>query len=130
IQARDRIIREGKLGKIGHVDICCYYHMRNRSNPADTAPPDYLDYEMWTGPAPMRPYNSIVHPRGWRAFMEYGNGIVGDMCIHMLDMTRWMLELGWPKEVSSSGGILVQKGGKSNIADTQTATFNFGDLDV
>ncbi len=62
--------------------------------------------------------------------MEYGNGIMGDMCIHMLDMVRWMLELGWPKHVSSSGGTLVQKGGKSNIADTQTATFDFGDLDV
>ena len=51
---------------------------------------------MWTGPAPMRPYNKLVHPRSWRAFMEYGNGIVGDMCIHMLDMVRWMLDLGWP----------------------------------
>ena len=59
----------------------------------DTAPPAHLDYEMWTGPAPMRPYNEMVHPRGWRAFMEYGNGIVGDMCIHMLDTVRWMLKL-------------------------------------
>src|SRR5689334_12727539 len=107
IEARDTIIREGKLGKIGLVEIYCYYHMRARENPPDTAPPDYLDYEMWTGPAPMRPYNSLVHPRSWRAFMEYGNGIVGDMCIHMFDMTRWMLGLGWPKRVSSSGGILV-----------------------
>ena len=40
---------------------------------------------------------------GWRAFMEYGNGIVGDMCIHMLDMVRWMLGLGWPKSVGSAG---------------------------
>ena len=51
---------------------------------------------MWTGPAPMRPYNQLVHPRSWRAFMEYGNGIVGDMCVHMLDMVRWMLDLGMP----------------------------------
>ncbi len=58
----------------------------------------------------MRPYNSIVHPRGWRAFMEYGNGIMGDMCIHMYDMARWMLELGWPRRISSSGGILMSKG--------------------
>ena len=130
IEARDQVIREGKLGKIGLVEIYCYFHMRNNSNPPDTNPPENLNYEMWTGPARLRPYNSIIHPRGWRAFMEYGNGIMGDMCVHMLDMTRWMLELGWPKEVSSSGGILVQKGGKSNIADTQTATFNFGDLDV
>ena len=110
IEARDRIIREGKLGKVGLVEVYCYYHMRNPSNPPDSNPPDYLDWNMWTGPAPLRPYNSIAHPRGWRAFMEYSNGIMGDMCIHMLDMTRWMLELGWPKRVSSSGGILVQKG--------------------
>jgi predicted dehydrogenase len=130
IEARDRIIREGKLGKIGLVEIYCYYHMRNNTNPPDTNPPDYLEWEMWTGPAPMRPYNPIAHPRGWRAFMEYGNGIVGDMCIHMLDMVRWMLGLGWPKRVSSTGGILVNRGAKANITDTQTATFDFGDLDV
>ncbi|MHB1556379.1 MAG: Gfo/Idh/MocA family protein [Isosphaeraceae bacterium] len=130
IEARDRIIREGKLGKIGLVEVYCYYHMRNNSNPPDTTPPDYLDWEMWTGPAPMRPYNPIAHPRGWRAFMEYGNGIMGDMCIHMLDMVRWMLGLGWPKRIGSTGGILVARGSKSNIPDTQTATFDFGDLDV
>jgi predicted dehydrogenase len=62
--------------------------------------------------------------------MEYGNGIVGDMCIHMLDMVRWMMDLGWPKSVSSTGGILVAKGGKGNISDTQTATFDFGDVKV
>ena len=78
----------------------------------------------------MRPYNPIVHPRGWRAFMEYGNGILGDMCIHMLDMVRWMLDLGWPKRIASTGGILVAKDSKANIPDTQTATFDFGDLDV
>jgi predicted dehydrogenase len=130
IEARDTIIKEGKLGKIGLVEICCYYPMRTHENPPDTAPPDYLDYEMWTGPAPMRPYNKLVHPRSWRAFMEYGNGIVGDMCIHMLDMVRWMLGLGWPQTVSSSGGILVDKASKANISDTQTATFDFGDLQV
>src|SRR6266513_1331705 len=97
---------------------------------ADTTPPSTLDYEFWTGPAPMRPYNPIVHPRRWRAFMEYGNGIMGDMCIHMLDMVRWMLGLGWPKRVGSSGGILVDTGSKANITDTQTATFDFGDLTV
>jgi predicted dehydrogenase len=130
IEARDRVIKEGKLGRIGHVEICCYWHMRASGNPPDTDPPEYLDYEMWTGPAPMRPYNQWVHPRGWRAFMRYGNGIVGDMCIHMLDMVRWMLDLGWPKTISSAGGILVDKKSKADISDTQTATFDFGDLQV
>lgn len=130
IDARDTIIREGKLGKIGLVEIYCYYGMGNGPDPADCPPPPYLDYEMWTGPAPMLPFNPMKHPRGWRSFMEYGNGIVGDMAIHMLDMARWMLELGAPRSVSSSGGILVAKGRKANIADTQTATFDFGDLDI
>jgi predicted dehydrogenase len=130
MEAKDTIIKEGKLGNIGLVEIYCYYPMRSRKNPPDTTPPENLDYEMWTGPAPMRPYNELCHPRSWRAFMEYGNGIVGDMCIHMLDMVRWMLDIGWPKKISSSGGILVEKNSKANISDTQTATFDYGDLQI
>jgi predicted dehydrogenase len=130
IDAKSRVIDAGLLGDIGLVEIYCYYHMRARENPPDTDPPANLDYEMWTGPAPMRPYNRLVHPRSWRAFMEYGNGIVGDMCIHMLDMVRWMLGLGWPVSVSSAGGILVDTESKANITDTQTATFDYGDLQV
>ncbi len=125
IEARETIVKPGKLGKVGLVEVYCYYHMRARENPPDTAPPENLDYEMWTGPAPMRPYNKLVHPRSWRAFMEYGNGIMGDMCIHMLDMVRWILDIGWPKRISSTGGILVDKASKANIADTQSATFEF-----
>ena len=133
VEARDRFIKEGKLGKIAQVEICCYWHMRNTSTLAqapDGPPPENLDYEMWTGPAPMRPYNKIVHPRGWRAFMEYGNGIVGDMCVHMLDMVRWMMDLGWPKTISSTGGIYVDKESRANISDTQTAEFNFEGVQI
>ena len=130
VEARDTILREGKLGKIGLVEIYCYNHMRARDNPPDTMPPPNLDYEMWTGPAPLRPYNALVHPRRWRSFNEYGNGIIGDMCIHMLDMVRWMLDLGWPRRVTSTGGILVETNSKANISDTQTATFDFPEVPV
>src|SRR5713101_149450 len=61
IEARDRIIREGKLGKVGLVEVYCYYPIRARTNPPDTRPPENLDWEMWTGPAPMRRYNELVH---------------------------------------------------------------------
>jgi predicted dehydrogenase len=130
VEARDKFLKTGALGKIALVEICCYYHMRNTKNPPDSTAPEYLDYNMWTGPAPMRPYNELVHPRSWRAFMEYGNGIMGDMCVHMLDMVRWMMDLGWPTRIASTGGILVDKASKANIADTQTATFDFKDLRV
>lgn len=130
MDAKRRIVDTGKLGKIGHAEVYCYYHMRSRENPPDTEPPEYLDYEMWTGPAPMRPYNRLVHPRSWRAFQEYSNGILGDMCVHMLDMVRWMLDLGWPRQIHSIGGVHVEKGNKANISDTQTASFDFPDLSV
>lgn len=128
IDAKKNIVDAGLLGKISHVELCCYYHMRNNGNPAVQPVPDFLDYEMWTGPAPLRPYDGIPHVRWWRTFMEYGNGIMGDMCIHMLDTVRWMLNLGWPKRISSTGGIYVQKEGKSNISDTQTAIFEYDGL--
>src|ERR1044071_6278192 len=104
--------------------------MRANGNPPVQPVPDFLDYDLWTGPAPLRPYDGLPHRRWWRTFKEYGNGIMGDMCVHMLDTVRWMLDLGWPKKISSSGGILVEKTSKANIPDTQTATFDFGHLQV
>ncbi len=130
VEARDNIIRTGRLGTIGMVEIYCYYPSRQAPNIPDSSPPEYLDYEMWTGPAPMRPYNRLVHPGGWRSFMEYGNGTIGDMGVHMFDMVRWMLGLGWPRRIASSGGILVLKSGKANIPDTQTATFDYENLKI
>lgn len=132
IDAKKQVVDAGLLGEIAHAEICCFYHMRNGTTPAQakaSVPPN-LDWELWTGPAPMREYNRVVHPRGWRAFMEYGNGIIGDMCIHMLDTVRWMLDLGPARRVSSSGGIYVDPASIANITDTQTATFSFDGLEV
>ncbi len=130
IEAKEQIVDQGKLGKVAMAEVYCYYHMRAKGNPPNTPAPDYLDFDAWTGPAPMRPFNKTIHPRSWRAFMEYGNGIVGDMCIHMLDSVRWMLNLGWPTSVNSAGGIFVDKDSIANISDTQSATFAFPELDV
>src|SRR5437773_409734 len=127
-EAKKQVVEAGLLGTIGHVDLCCYFHMRANGNPPVQPVPDFLDYETWTGPAPLRPYDGLPHKRWWRTFMEYGNGIVGDMCVHMLDTARWMLGLGWPKRITSAGGIYVEKEGKSNITDTQTAVFGYDDF--
>ena len=128
IEAKKNIVDAGRLGKVSHVEMCCYYHMRADGNPPVQPVPDFLDYERWTGPAPRRPYDGLPHRRWWRTFMAYSNGIVGDMCVHMLDTVRWMLGLGWPRRVSSEGGIYVQKGGKSTISDTQSAVFEYDEL--
>src|SRR5690606_9306288 len=77
IEAKKNIVDKGLLGKISHAEMCCYYHMRNNSDPAVQPVPAFFDYDMWTGPAPLLPFTGLPH-RGWRAMMEYGNGITGD----------------------------------------------------
>ena len=129
IEAKKKIVDQGLLGKVAHIEICSYYHMRFGGDPAIMKVPDHFDYDLWCGPAPKRRFDGLPHRR-WRAYMEYGNGIVGDMCVHMLDTVRWMLDQGWPKQISSTGGIYVQKESNSNITDTQTAIFEYDEVNV
>ncbi|HEX9187962.1 MAG TPA: Gfo/Idh/MocA family oxidoreductase, partial [Vicinamibacteria bacterium] len=60
VEARSEIVQAGKLGKVGHVEIHSLYPRMYDPNPGDVAPPPTLDWEMWTGPAPMRPFNGLV----------------------------------------------------------------------
>jgi len=130
IQAKKKIIDSGMIGKIGQVEICCYYGGPGIFQQEPSTPPEGFNYDFWTGPAPMRPYYDVVHYRGWRNFMEYGNGTIGDMGVHMLDLVRWFLGLGAPSRVSSSGGIYIKKGGLPNTNDTQIATFDYNDFQI
>jgi predicted dehydrogenase len=128
VEAKKNIVEAGLLGKISHVEMFCYYHMRNNANPPLQPVPDFLDYERWTGPAPLLPYRGLPHRGWWRSFMEYGNGMMGDMGVHMLDAARWMLNLRWPNKIYSTGGIYSSNPGVSNITDTQTAIFEYDQL--
>ena len=130
LEARDRYIKSGKLGKIASVDIHSYYGSR-KSFPAPTAPPSTLDWEMYVGPATWRDYNPGIHPRSWRDAREFSNGQTGDLCVHLFDVTRMFLDLGWPKSISSTGGILMRdRASNVNVHDTQTALFDYGDVQV
>jgi len=129
-EARDKYLRSRKIGEIGLVE--CYSYLTGRPAgilPTATPPPN-LDYDLWTGPAPLLPYHPAVESRRWRAFMEYGNGQIGDLGVHMFDGVRWMLGLGWPTAISSTGGIHVDRNATANISDTQRSVFHYPDLDV
>ena len=132
LEARDKYIRSGRLGKIGLVETYSYLGSEGWSaGPVPDAPvPSHLNYDFWTGPAPLLPFKAIKENRGWRAFMEYGNGPIGNLGVHMLDQARWLLGLGWPQTISSTGGIYVEKASFSNISDTQRSVFHYPDLDV
>jgi predicted dehydrogenase len=130
LEARDRFIRSGKLGKIAYVDIHSYYGGPGEFPPT-APPPEHLDWETWVGPAPWRDYNPGLHPRRWRASREFSNGQTGDLCVHFFDCVRYFLDLGWPRSISASGGILMRpKDSNINTHDTQTAMFDYGDVQV
>ncbi|OUW15888.1 MAG: hypothetical protein CBD18_07995 [Opitutales bacterium TMED158] len=71
--------------------------------PSETPPiPESLDWDLWLGPAPYRPYHSIYHPLSWRGFYDFGTGPLGDMGCHILDPSFYALELGAPTTVESA----------------------------
>lgn len=128
VEARERIVREGLLGKVGLVEVYAYSSQRPQPFPAATTPPGGIDWEFYCGPAPRVAYNPGIHPRRWRSFRAFGNGSIGDWGIHMIDTARWMLALGAPERVSASGGRFYDRDSVATIPDTQTAEFVFGDL--
>jgi predicted dehydrogenase len=73
------------------------------SRPVDTPPvPKTLDWELWLGPAPYRPYHPAYHPRIWRGWRDFGTGALGDMACHVLDPVFWALKLKYPTSVEAS----------------------------
>lgn len=130
IEARDKYIRSGKIGPIGLVESFSYLSGRPGELLPDSPVPASLNYDLWTGPAPLLPFKAAKESKGWRAFSEYGNGQIGDLGVHMFDCVRWMMDIGWPKSISSSGGIYIDKNATSNISDTQRSVFHYPDLDI
>jgi hypothetical protein len=74
-----------------------------RARPTETPPvPETLDWDLWLGPVPFRPYHPEYHPTKWRAWVDFGTGPLGDMGCHILDPAFWALELGAPKTVQAT----------------------------
>ena len=107
LEARDKFIRTGALGKVAYVDIHAYSGSPG-GYPPNAPPPDYLDWDTYVGPANWREYNPGIHPRGWRLAREFSNGQTGDLGVHFFDVVRYFLGLGWPKSITASGGILMR----------------------
>ena len=73
------------------------------------AVPDGLDWDLWLGPAPVRPYHPAYHPFSWRGWMDFGTGALGDMGCHRIDYIFWALKLGHPTSVEASVSSRVVK---------------------
>ena len=130
IEAREKFVRSGRLGKIGLVETYGYLAGRINEILPDAAAPAHLNYDFWTGPAPLLPFKAIKENRGWRQFTAYSNGLSGDVGVHMFDAARWLLGLGWPESIRATGGIYVDKVSSADISDSQRAVYSYPDLDV
>ncbi len=88
--------------------------------PAETpAVPDTLDWDLWIGPAPMRPYHPAYHPWNWRAWVDFGTGALGDMACHILDPVFWSLKLKYPISVEGAcASNVIERGKKVGLAET------------
>lgn len=78
-----------------------YFTKPGQYPPAEQPVPEGLDWDLWLGPAAVRPYNNVYVPRSWRGFYDFGNGELGDWACHTLDAPFWTLELGMPNVVES-----------------------------
>lgn len=98
------LVKSGKLGKITRVNCWKTAFTSGRGNPPDSSPPKGLDYDLWLGPAPERPYNPLRCHNTFRHFWDYSSGTFIDFWCHIVDVAVWALDLGAPKSASAVGG--------------------------
>ena len=142
-------IRSGKLGEIGMVRCFVNYGGGPEKPRPTVAVPKELDWDMWCGPAPLRPFNGGdprdtsgasrggIHPRGFRNYLDYANGTLGDWAIHWLDQILWVTGEKYPKRIYSAGGrpiagpvVNTPQAQTTDAPDHQLATFSFDRFDV
>jgi predicted dehydrogenase len=89
-----RMIKNGTIGKLRKVNAWGNFNYGTGSDPVPDSPvPEGVDYEMWLGPAPLRPFNTNRFHGSWRHFWDYGGGLMSDWGVHLLDMALWAKDL-------------------------------------
>jgi predicted dehydrogenase len=127
-------IREGieylKSGELGEIRMAKAINHQLRApigHFPDSEVPPGVNYDLWLGPAPKRPFNKNRFHYNWHWFWDYGTGDIGNDGIHQIDIARWGLGVGMPKAVSCSGTQLFYDD-DHETPDTQIATFEYDDV--
>ncbi len=127
-----KFLRDGKVGKVGAVR-CFVHYPGGKENPKpNQKTPENIDWDLYCGPAPLRAFNSKIHPGGWRQFMDFANGQIGDWGVHWLDQFMLWTEERGPRRVFSSGGrpisgpaVNTEKEMTTDAPEEQIAVFDF-----
>jgi predicted dehydrogenase len=119
------MVRSGQLGKVGLVRAWAYLDwIHPIGTPADTTPPAGMDYDLWLGPAPLRPYNPNRCHFNFRWFWDYAGGLMTDWGVHLLQVLLWAMGPEPPRAVMSSGGKYVLED-NTETPDTQMTVYEF-----
>jgi predicted dehydrogenase len=120
-------LKSGKAGKIGMIRAFVHYGGGVGEKLPEIEPPKGLDWDFWCGPAPLHTYNASIHPRGFRQYMDFANGQLGDWGIHWIDQVLWWTEEKYPKQIYSTGGRAIKKD-NTDSPDHQVAVWKFEDF--
>jgi predicted dehydrogenase len=120
-------MQSGKLGKIRMAKAINSQFRGPIGRVPDSPTPPGVNYDMWLGPAPKRPFNLNRYHYKWHWFWDYGTGDTGNDGVHQLDIARWGLGVKLPDAVSCSGGQLFYDD-DHQTPDTQIATFEYDDV--
>jgi len=117
-------LKSGKVGKVGMVRLFAHAAGGPGEKTPDSEPPPGMDWDLWLGPAPKRAFNKAIHPKGFRHFLDYANGTLGDWGVHWFDQLFWWTEELHPKRVYSTGGRMVRQD-STDAPDTQIVVLDF-----
>jgi predicted dehydrogenase len=127
-----KFLKSGAVGDVGMVRLFAHGGGGREKPSLNSEPPEGMDWNLWCGPAPMRPFNSRIHPGGWRQFLDYANGQLGDWGVHWLDQVLWWSEEKFPRSVYCTGGrpvsgpaVLNEKDQTTDAPDHQVAVYEF-----
>jgi predicted dehydrogenase len=125
-------LKQGGAGQIGMVKAFVHSSGGAELPTPNTAPPEQLDWDMYCGPAPLRPFCRKIHPGGFRNYLDFANGTLGDWGVHWLDQILWWSDEKYPRYVHCSGGrpikgapVLDDTQQTSDAPDHQLATYQF-----
>ncbi|MCI0333069.1 MAG: Gfo/Idh/MocA family oxidoreductase [Planctomycetes bacterium] len=99
-------VRDGAIGRVLYAGSKYFADRPTIGHGKQTSPPSWLDYDLWQGPAPARPYQDNLIHYNWHFFWHWGNGELGNNGVHTIDLCRWALGVDYPSKVTAWGAKL------------------------
>jgi predicted dehydrogenase len=127
-----KFLKEGGAGQVGMVRLFAHYGGGPEKPSPNLAPPEGMNWDHYCGPAPLRPFNKKIHPGGFRQFLDFANGQLGDWGVHWLDQVLLWSDEPYPRKVYSTGGrvvrgapVLTDEEQTTDAPDHQVAVYEF-----